>query len=103
MYCGYSGHDATKGHFGDGDFGCGLCRIHRTVLEKMERPFFRMVHQDDRRVVCECSHFRRGAEKAGFKAVMVGVAGHEMTVVSIPKSKTEATIVFKNRLPKLRR
>jgi len=101
VYCGYSGFQATKGHFGDDDFGSGFCRIHRSVLQKLPRPFFKMLYENDRRVGCECAYFRRNAEQAGFRPVMVGIAGHETTVVSIPKSKTEAAMVFRSHLPRL--
>jgi hypothetical protein len=61
----------------DDQFGAGFCRIHASVLRRIAKPWWRMVFQNDRRVMCECSHFCLKAEAVGIRPKMVGVAGHE--------------------------
>ena len=93
VYVGYCGHDVSAGHFGDDQFGAGFCRIHASVLRRIAKPWWRMVYQADRRVMCECSHFRLKAEAVGIKARMVGVAGHEATMVTVPRSATQIEVL----------
>jgi len=101
VYCGYCGHDVSAGHFGNDQFGAGFCRIHASVLRRIAKPWWRMVYQDDRRVMCECTHFRMKAEAVGVRARMVGVAGHEATVITIPRSTTQIEIVPPHHLVRL--
>jgi hypothetical protein len=49
----------------------------------------------------ECSHFRLKAEALGVRPKMVGVAGHEASVVTIPRSPTQIQIVPKPHLARL--
>jgi hypothetical protein len=60
-----------------------------------------MVYQDDRRVMCECSHFCLKAEAVGIRPKMVGVAGHEATVVTVPRSPTQIEIIPRHHLSRL--
>jgi hypothetical protein len=101
VYCGYAGHDVSAGHFGDDQFGAGFCRIHASVLRRIAKPWWRMVFQDDRRVMCECSHFRLKAEAVGIKPHMVGVAGHEASVITVPRSLTQIGILLRPHLARL--
>jgi hypothetical protein len=101
VYIGYCGHDVSAGHFGDDQFGAGFCRIHASVLRRVAKPWWRMLYQDDRRVMCECGHFRLKAEAVGIKPKMVGVAGHEASVITIPRSPTQIEIVPKPHLARL--
>ena len=101
VYCGYCGHDVSAGHFGDDQFGAGFCRIHASVLRCIAKPWWRMVYQDDRRVMCECAHFRLKAEAVGIRPKMVGVAGHEASVMTIPRSLTQIEIIPRHHLSRL--
>ena len=101
VYCGYAGHDVSAGHFGDDQFGAGCCRIHASVLRRIAKPWWRMVYQADRRVMCECAHFRLKAEAFGIRPKMVGVAGHEASVITVPRSLTQIGILLRPHLARL--
>jgi len=101
VYCGYAGHDVSAGHFGNDQFGAGFCRIHASVLQRIAKPWWRMVYRDDRRVMCECAHFRLKAEAVGVKPKMVGVAGHEASVITVPRSLTQIGILLRPHLARL--
>jgi hypothetical protein len=92
------GDDVSTGHFGDNQFGAGFCRIHASVLRRIAKPWWRVIYQDDRRVMRECAHFRLKAEAVGIKPRMVGVASHEASVITIPRSTTQIEIVPKPHL-----
>jgi hypothetical protein len=98
---GEAGHDVFAGHFGDDQLGAGFCRIHASVLRRVAKPWWRMIFQDDRRVMCECSHFRLKAEAIGTRPKMVGVAGHDATIVTIPRSTTQIEIIPRHHLARL--
>ena len=50
VYRGHAGQDVSAGHFGDDQFGAAFCRIHASVLQRIAKPCWRMVFQDDRSI-----------------------------------------------------
>jgi hypothetical protein len=84
VYCGYTGHAGTRGHFGDRDFGCGLCRISAEVLGKVGKPWFVLDRRADVQVACECDCFRVAAGCQGFTSQMVGRCWHQQTILVRP-------------------
>lgn len=95
VYCGGCGRGGSKGHFGPDDFGAAAMRVSRGALEAMPRPWFRFTWNEahDRKIDCECNHFRRGAIAAGFVPQMVGVAGHVFTGVAVPDKDGKTRIL----------
>jgi hypothetical protein len=87
VFCGYRGRHGQRGHWGDGDFGCGCCRISAELAGKLDLACafdFRL--SDDRLAVlaCECDTFAHEALRVGCRPRMVGVVGHLVEMVAIP-------------------
>jgi hypothetical protein len=83
-YCGYADRFGTRGHYGDGNFGAGCCRLSRKLLYAMRDPWFKTTYRDGCRTACECLHFRYAAAEAGYSSHMTGVIGHEQRCVILP-------------------
>ena len=89
-YCGYAGRAGKHGHYGDGDFGCGCCRVSAELAVKLDvATSFDFGFNADRTKVtrCECQVFRDQARRLGYESQMVGVVGHCVNIVIVPTDK----------------
>lgn len=80
LWCGYVGHQGSKGHVGDNDPGCGCLRISAELLKRISPPWFATRYDKTmtKRIECECAGFHQLAIQAGVdKARQVGVIGHQ--------------------------
>jgi len=90
VYCGYAGRAGKHGHYGDGDFGCGCCRISAELAGKIDvATSFDFGFNADRTEVtrCECRVFNDQARRLGYQSKMVGVVGHCVNIVIVPTDK----------------
>jgi hypothetical protein len=87
LYCGFTGAEGIRGHFGDNDFGSACCRISRKVLESLPPPWFRFPTNaaGTVRTTCECTYFcARAARRWPIR--MVGIVGHLQPMVLVPST-----------------
>jgi len=90
VYCGYAGRAGKHGHYGDGDFGCGCCRISAKLASQIDvATSFDFGFNADRTEVtrCECQVFNDQARRLGYESRMVGVVGHCVNIVIVPTDK----------------
>ena len=88
VFCGYRGRHGQRGHYGDGDFGCGCSRISAELASKVDlAESFDFGLSPDRLAVaqCECDTFRLQAERVGYASRMVGVVGHLVEMIAVPE------------------
>jgi len=93
VYLGYCGHQGSRGHVGDGDFGCGASRIDAEALALVPKPWFRFDLEHDVLAACECDHFRRRAASVAIESRMVGIAWHLQTIAIRPAPSASPGIV----------
>lgn len=77
LWWGYVGHQGSQGHVSS--FGAGMCRLSRTLLERMPRPWFKTTYNDELtlRLECECKWFADRARECGAEPKLVGFCGHQ--------------------------
>jgi hypothetical protein len=84
VYCSQPGRNGHRGHWGDGDFGCGCCRISAELAAKVgvAASFDLGLNPSRTKMVkCECHVFRDRARELGYESKMVGDVGHYVEVV----------------------
>jgi len=82
MGCGCIVQDGSQAH--GGEVSCGCLRIRRDVLHQIERPWFDFTLKPSglELAECECAHFTRKAEAAGFKPVVDGRMQHIIMAIA---------------------
>ncbi len=76
----------AESHTGPGEFSMACLKVHRSVVEAIEPPWFAFEYTDDgaAQTSCECGYFARKARAAGFECVHAGKIGHRITVTVVP-------------------
>ena len=105
LWCPYVGRNGIGGHVDN--FGAGFCRLSASMLEQLEKPYFRFTHNEthDRLLDCECNWFCRRAMEKGFTPQAIGWVGHQVgdntgpTLIPNKENKTGYSLAWTTDLP----
>jgi len=92
----FFGKPGWLAHNHPGQVSMAACKISRSVFEKTDRPWFKILYNDYHTEVvkCECDWFASQVRLAGFYPVKAGRVVHAVTVLAVPPDDDKRTFKF---------